>query len=358
MLRKILNIEINEDTPEEELELCISAAERTSDINIQRQASKAKVELKRRDREFEIAKLNAQSIERVKAQKFQADRVVGRDSTIGSGESTMTEITERFDPWGPISTVLYEIQDSDLVQDAVGNTGLNIAWRPLTRDEKYSHGTRIRAFRRDINEAYANLRDDLKGLFAQNVVKTLLRRTDRVDIRSRLIDRLSDIGWTISGDGILKTEDALISEQFFPANSEYDAYVAIRDILANASTEIVVVDAYIGSSLLQTLKSLTQHDLHVRFLTTERNLKPDFAVEVAAFQRQVGHITLEVRTTANFHDRFIVIDGVEFYHVGASIKDAGRRAFMISRMEDQPNINALKQFIDRAWTDGKVWQPK
>jgi len=52
-----------------------------------------------------------------------------------------------------------------------------------------------------------------------------------------------------------------------------------------------------------------------------------------------------------------VIDGAEFYHVGASIKDAGKRAFMISRMQDQPNIDNVKQYIDRAWTGGKVLQP-
>lgn len=344
MVHKILNIEINEDTPPDELELCVIAAERTSDINIQRQASKAKAELTRRNREFEMAMFNAKSAEQVKAQEFQAAQAA-------------TKITERFDPWGPISTVLYETGSSDFVQDAIGNTGLDIAWHPLTKDEKYSHSTRIRAFRRDINEAYANLRDDLKGLFAQNVVKALSNRNDGADIRSRLTDRLSDIGWTISKDGILRTDDALISEQFFPANSEYDAYVTIRDILTKASTEIIVVDAYIGSSLLQTLRSLTQCDLRVRFLTAEKNLKPDFAVEVATFRKQVGHTKLEIRTTAEFHDRFIVIDGVEFYHVGASIKDAGKRAFMISRMEDQPNIETLKQSIDQAWTDGKVWQP-
>jgi hypothetical protein len=41
------------------------------------------------------------------------------------------------------------------------------------------------------------------------------------------------------------------------------------------------------------------------------------------FHSQVAHVKIEVRTMAGFHDRFIVIDGDEFYHVGASIKDAG-----------------------------------
>ncbi len=269
----------------------------------------------------------------------------------------MTAITNKFDPWGPISTVLYSIGYSDFVQDAIGNTGVDVAWHPLTRDEKYSHGTRIRAFRQDISGAYRNLEDDQKGQFAQIVVKTMLRRHDGAQIQSTLNNRLADIGWIITEDGVLKTEDALVSEQFFPPNSEYDAYVRIRDILAKAATKIVVVDAYIGNSLLLTLKSLTPRQLTVQFLTAERNLKPDFVIEVATFQKQVDHINLEIRTTTGFHDRFIVIDDAEFYHVGASIKDAGKRAFMISRMQDQPNVDNLKQFIDMAWAGGNVWQP-
>ena len=72
MARKPLEIEINEDTPEAELELCANAADRTSDINIQRKAAEARAELTRRERQFQIGMLNAQSKERVKAQKFQA----------------------------------------------------------------------------------------------------------------------------------------------------------------------------------------------------------------------------------------------------------------------------------------------
>ena len=266
----------------------------------------------------------------------------------------MTAITEKLDPWGPISTVLYGINDSDFVQDAIGNTGVSIAWHPLTRNEQYSHTTRIRAFRRDIEDAYSGLRDDQKGPFAQIVVKAMLEWHDGTEIRAKLIDLFRDIGWTISDDGVLKTEDALVSEQFFPPSSGYDAYVAIREIFANASARIVVIDGYIGSSLLLTLKSMAASSLCVRLLTVERNLPSDFAVEIEHFQRQFSHINIAVRTTADFHDRFIAIDDTEFYHVGASIKDAGKRAFMISRIEDQPNIDSLKQRINHAWASGRV----
>src|SRR5579872_2733934 len=160
----------------------------------------------------------------------------------------MSAVTTRFDPWGPISTVLYETADSDFVQNAVGNTGVAIDWQPLNKAESYSHGTRIRAMRRDISAAYERLNDDLKGRFAQIVVKAMLRRHNEAELRSKLCELLSDIGWAITEDGVLKTEDALVSEQFFPPNSEFDAYIAIRDILGTAREKLLIVDAYLGPS--------------------------------------------------------------------------------------------------------------
>jgi hypothetical protein len=163
---------------------------------------------------------------------------------------SMTVITNRFDPWGPISTVLYETNDSDFVLNAVSNTGIDIEWHPLTKDETYSNSTRIRAFRQDISKAYQNLNQDGKGQFAQIIVKAILGRPNSATLCSKISDLLRDIGWTLSESGILKTDDALVSEQFFPPNSEYDAYITIREILSNATAKILIVDTYVSSSLL------------------------------------------------------------------------------------------------------------
>ena len=270
----------------------------------------------------------------------------------------MSTVASSFDPWGPISSILYEINDSDFVQNSIANTGINIDWRPFSKADSYSHLTRIRALRRDIDAAYARLDQDHRGLFAQIVVKSMLQRLDGAEVRAKLTDRLADIGWTISQGDTLTTQDALISELFFPANSEYDAYIAIRDLFTTAVSQIVIVDAYIGKSLLLTLKSLPSPPAAVQVLTAAKNLRPDFLLELTAFKKQTPRIAIEIRTTDAFHDRFIIIDDTAFYHVGASIKDAGTRAFMIHRIEDQPNIEYVKQFIARAWTIGVPLQPE
>ena len=186
------------------------------------------------------------------------------------------------------------------------------------------------------------------------VAKRLIQSKIRDEVKLEMLDSLNSIGWTITDDGNLATQDVLLSEQFFSPGTYHDAYVAIRDILAKAVSIIVVVDAYMGNSLFTTLSGLPACAGSVQLLTTDKAIKPDFNLEASAFQKQFPHIKLEVRTTKDFHDRFIMIDGNECYHVGASIKDAGKRAFLISRLQDTPIVDAVQRSFSAAWTAANV----
>ena len=50
---------------------------------------------------------------------------------------------------------------------------------------------------------------------------------------------------------------------------------------------------------------------------------------------------LSIKTTTNFHDRFLIIDKAEVYHIGASIKDAGKKSFGITKIEDKNLVKSL-----------------
>lgn len=50
---------------------------------------------------------------------------------------------------------------------------------------------------------------------------------------------------------------------------------------------------------------------------------------------------LSVKTTTDFHDRFLILDKIEVYHIGASIKDAGKKSFGITKIEDKDLINGI-----------------
>jgi len=257
----------------------------------------------------------------------------------------LSDLTQ-YDPWGPISAVLYSTRDSDFVQDTIALTGVPMRW-PSFADED-TNKTRIRKLRAIIDAAYRILGDEEKGLFAQTVARRLVAAEGFGDLRTPLEASLNNIGWTVA-EGTLKTQDVVLSEQFFPPGTQFDAYVAIRSVLEKASAEIFIVDAYVGSTIFLMLSAASRHDLKVRLLTLEKAVKPDFRVEAQKFKAQFPRAIIEVRTTSEFHDRFIIVDGTAFYHVGASIKDAGTRAFLISKLQDQPIIDLLRQHVESAW---------
>lgn len=137
------------------------------------------------------------------------------------------------------------------------------------------------------------------------------------------------------------------SQHFFSQGSTHDAYVAVREILRQAAVSVTIVDPYLDETLFPLLASLGNPKLTVQLLTSK--VPPDFALEARQFETQHPNIDLEVRTTKAFHDRFIILDGGICYHVGASIKDAGRKVFMISQVLDRHNVAALLQQHSDAW---------
>ena len=119
-----------------------------------------------------------------------------------------------------------------------------------------------------------------------------------------------------------------------------NVYIEIRKIFQEASTSIYVIDSYLDSSIFAILKTITSKPIKVKLLTSK--IPSDYVHETRRFLYQHINFTVEIRKTREFHDRFIVLDGSKCWHVGCSIKDAGNKAFMISKFEDNENRNALK----------------
>ncbi len=93
---------------------------------------------------------------------------------------------------------------------------------------------------------------------------------------------------------------------------------------------------------------MSSPSMAVRLLTYQ--LPSDFPQEGQKFLAQYKNFSLEIRRSAEFHDRFIVLDNTECWHVGCSIKDAGNKAFMLSQVEDQRNRDALMKQQNDSWS--------
>ncbi len=68
---------------------------------------------------------------------------------------------------------------------------------------------------------------------------------------------------------------------------------------------------------------------------------------VELYNRQYEN--LEVKYSDNYHDRFLIIDDKDFYHIGASIKDAGNKAFMYSKIDDEDIKNLIRTKFEKEW---------
>lgn len=142
----------------------------------------------------------------------------------------------KYDPWRPIAGFLRERNDADLLFTVVDYTGVAIPWLPNAA----THKERIRAALPIVHAAYQHLPDEQKGVFDQIVAKNLMRNSIiEQGSKAQLRSSLNDIGWNITDDGILETQDALLSEKFFPFGSQFDAYQTIKAIFGRATISVV-----------------------------------------------------------------------------------------------------------------------
>ena len=125
-------------------------------------------------------------------------------------------------------------------------------------------------------------------------------------------------------------EDHAESEQkIFFDGQIYDAFSLITSIIQKAASEIILIDGYVD---VDTLNILAKKNAGVEVKIYTYVSAPLTNRDVTNFNAQ--YPALMVMKTQVFHDRFIILDGKTAYHVGASIKDAGKKCFGISLIDD------------------------
>jgi len=107
----------------------------------------------------------------------------------------------------------------------------------------------------------------------------------------------------------------------------YDAYAFVNELLKSAKSEVTLADNYIDDTIF-TLCSKYQN-LHFRLYTQAINkqLKLDYE----KYQKQYKNVV--IKETKDFHDRFLILDRSEIYHIGASLKDLGNKVFAFNKMD-------------------------
>lgn len=133
----------------------------------------------------------------------------------------------------------------------------------------------------------------------------------------------------------METHEAPRQKVFFDGQV-WDAFELLVGLVRRAERSIVLIDGYVDAGTLSILAKKAE-GVEVAIWTHPRTQLTQRDVE--AFNAQYPQLT--VRHTTAFHDRFLVLDGTECYLVGASLKDAGKKSFAISRIEDEEPIAAI-----------------
>jgi hypothetical protein len=153
---------------------------------------------------------------------------------------------------------------------------------------------------------------------------------------------------TIGKLKIMSPQDSL-REAVYSSGTPYDAYKDIKEVISLATKKLIIVDPYVDSTVVTLLENV-QPSVEIQVLT--RHMQGDFELAVQKFTQQrnkAARGSVEVRQDkGDFHDRFIVADD-NFFHLGASIKDAGTKVFAINEIEDSHNRSLLGENIREAW---------
>lgn len=122
-------------------------------------------------------------------------------------------------------------------------------------------------------------------------------------------------------------------EGIFYDGQIFDAYKFATDLIKSAKTSLVLIDNYVDESVLLML---SKRNPGVSATVYTQRITPQLQLDLDKHNDQYPPINM--RTYRNGHDRFLIIDDREVYHIGASLKDLGKKIFAFSRLSIPANI--------------------
>lgn len=158
------------------------------------------------------------------------------------------------------------------------------------------------------------------------------------------IQQQYDDYYAIEGGSSLQEKPAMY---FFAEGKYFDAFTAIRECIKVAKESIVLIDGYVDESTLSYFPA-KEPSIPLKILTKARSMNTTLERAVALYNKQYGNLV--IKASENYHDRFLIIDDKEFYHIGASIKDAGNKTFMFTRIEEEDIKEIIRVKLNSEWS--------
>lgn len=190
------------------------------------------------------------------------------------------------------------------------------------------------------------LKNDIAIQVSINIMNAFVEMRKFLMLNGQVFERLTNVEYKLQEhdkkfDEVfnqLQLEENIKQRVFFDGQI-YDAYSIIIDIIKRANTKILIIDNYVDDSVLKMLTK-KKSNVEVVILTSDKSNIEN--LDVKKFNKE--YPTLKVAKTDKFHDRFIILDNKEMYHLGASIKDLGKKCFGINRIKDMEIIEKVLDY--------------
>lgn len=162
---------------------------------------------------------------------------------------------------------------------------------------------------------------EMRRIISDNTL--LFQRMDRIELKQLETDRK-----ILQVFQALEQKNPRPQQGIFFDGQIFDAYLFVTGIIKVACREIILIDNYIDKTVLTILsKRKSGVSAHIYTRRISKQLQIDIEKHNSQYQPIIAH------TLPFDHDRFLIIDRKELYHIGASLKDLGKKWFAFSRMD-------------------------
>jgi hypothetical protein len=179
-------------------------------------------------------------------------------------------------------------------------------------------------------------------IWATNVLRDYLLKGYAINNRmNRMEDSIENIQKKLYQIDFQLNTQLIPTQGIFFEGQVFDAYELTSKIIRSANSSIVLIDNYINED---TLSHLSKKNEKVKAVLLTKNNSKTTSLDVKKANEQYGNF--EIRYFEKSHDRFLIIDNTTVYHLGASLKDLGKKWFAFTKMNTESVesiLNALKK---------------
>ena len=165
-------------------------------------------------------------------------------------------------------------------------------------------------------------------IWANKVLKEYLLKGYAINNRmNRIEDRMDFLAKKVEGIDLQINTSLPPSQGIFFNGQIFDAYVFVSDLIKSAKKSIILIDNYIDESVLNMLTKRTE-----KVSATIYTDKISKQLQLDLQKHNSQYPKIEIKTYSKSHDRFLILDQKEVYHIGASLKDLGEKWFAFSKI--------------------------